>query len=94
MLSRSSTEEQGKPNSPFCFCFGRRLPKNVEALPILVFHGLLMSCTDLLMLGNVILADNIALGAYLILCLALVLQITCFIRNRKSEGRENSDHQT
>ncbi len=67
------------------------LKENIEVLFVLIFHGLIFLCAGLLIQGSSALANGVALGAYFILNIALVLQITYFIQHRKVEDREKDD---
>lgn len=67
------------------------LKENMGVLFVLIFQGLTFLCAGLLIQGSLALADGVALGAYFILNITLVLQITYFIQHRKAEDRGKDD---
>lgn len=56
------------------------LVKNLGVPFILGFQILLLTCGLLLIQGNTTLANNMAVYAYYLLVLGVVLQLVCFIR--------------
>jgi len=73
------------------FWFEKYFKENIGVLFVLICHGLIFLCAGLLIQGSLTLANGVALGAYFILNIALVLQITYFIQHRKVEDREKDD---
>jgi len=67
------------------------LKGNMGVLFVLIFQGLIFLCAGLLFQGSLALADGVALGAFFILNIALVLQFTYFIYHRKVEDRGKDD---
>ena len=68
----------------------KRFEENAEVSLFLVFSGLLFTSAGLLIYGSVEHANTFALGAYFILCVTLILQITSLVRMRKTEGNQKN----
>lgn len=56
---------------------------------IIVFQMLLLVCADLLIQGKSVLADEVAVFAYYLLLIGVVLQLVSFLRHGKQDLEEN-----
>lgn len=75
----------------FLLRVNRYFRENLGAPFIIVFQGLLLVCAGLLVQGNAGLANELAVYAYYLLVVGVVLQLVSFVRHGKEAEQKGSD---
>lgn len=69
----------------------KRYVKDNPGAPLVIgFQILLLVCAGLLIQGNSVLADRVAIGAYFSVVIGVVLQLVSFVRHQKEVEVEDN----
>jgi len=80
-----------RAKAKFPLALKKYLRENLGAPFIIVFQVLLLVCAGLLVLGNSMWAEEVAVGAYFSLVVGVVLQSISFLRHGKRREERNKE---